>query len=80
MSEFLRPEEAGKVLGVRRTRAYQLIRLGVIPSVQIGGAIRVPKQAFEEWLAAANKAAAKRAQALARIHAKCVDLALEESN
>jgi excisionase family DNA binding protein len=48
--EMLRPADLARPLGVGRRRVYQLISAGVIPAVRVGGAIRVPKIAWEEWL------------------------------
>lgn len=50
-SEFLRPAEVAPLLGISRGRIYQLIAAGEVPAVKIGGAIRIPRQAWEQWLA-----------------------------
>lgn len=47
---LLRVDEVGKLLGVERSRAYHLIRIGVLPHVRIGGSIRIPRAALEAWL------------------------------
>lgn len=39
---LLRPSEAADALGVSRAKAYQLIAEGTIPSIRLGGSIRVP--------------------------------------
>src|SRR5262245_23850983 len=39
---LLRPAEAAEVIGFSRAKTYELIAEGVIPSVRIGGCIRVP--------------------------------------
>lgn len=42
-------EEAGRLLGIRRWRAYELVNAGIIPSVRLGErCIRVPVKALEE--------------------------------
>lgn len=46
----LRPVEVGRLLGLRRSRVYALLRDGVLPSVRIGGAIWIPRPALEAWL------------------------------
>ena len=48
--EFLKPAEVGPLLGLSTGRIYQLIADGVLPSVRIGGAIRIPRAAWEAWL------------------------------
>jgi excisionase family DNA binding protein len=45
---LLRPEEAGQALGVGRSRTYQLIADGTLPSVRIGHSVRVPAEALRE--------------------------------
>jgi len=48
---MLRPIEAAESLGVSRSKAYELIAAGEIPSVKIGGCIRVPIDALRAWIA-----------------------------
>lgn len=50
---LLTPQEAADVLGVGRTKLYELMGEGLIESVRIGGSRRVPVAAidrFVEWL------------------------------
>ena len=47
---LLRPAEVGETLGVSRSRAYELINRGVIPSIRIGGSLRVPHDALRAWI------------------------------
>lgn len=46
---FLTVCEAGKVLRVGRSTAYELVRSGRLRSVRVGKQIRVPKQALAEF-------------------------------
>jgi excisionase family DNA binding protein len=46
----LRPAEAAEALGVSRSKVYELIAAGAIPSVRVGGCIRVPLAALREWI------------------------------
>src|SRR5690349_18129208 len=62
--EFLRPADLAPVLAVGSRRVYQLIAAGVIPSVRVGGAIRIPYAAWTAWLSA------KAAEAQASIGGK----------
>ena len=41
-------EAAGRV-SLGRTKLYQLIARGEIPTVRIGRAVRIPTHALEEW-------------------------------
>jgi excisionase family DNA binding protein len=45
-----KPAEAADAIGVSRARAYELIAAGTIPSIRIGGSIRVPVDALREWI------------------------------
>jgi len=44
-------EEAGKMIRVGRTRMYELVASGTIPSVRIGRSVRVPVDTLREWIA-----------------------------
>ena len=46
----LRPAEVGEQIGVSRTKAYELIASGEIPSLKVGGCIRVPVAALKMWI------------------------------
>jgi excisionase family DNA binding protein len=48
--EMLRASDIAPQLGVTTGRVYQLIAAGVIPAVRIGGAIRIPRAAWERWV------------------------------
>ena len=50
-TEFLRPAEIAPLLGVSKQRIYQLISDKTLPHAVIGGAIRIPRTAWETWLA-----------------------------
>jgi excisionase family DNA binding protein len=47
---MLRPTEAADAIGVSRSKAYELIAAGEIPSVKVGGCVRVPLQALRQWI------------------------------
>lgn len=48
---LLRPSEAGEALGLGRSRVYELIAGGALPSIRIGKSIRVPADALRRWVA-----------------------------
>ncbi len=48
---MLRPTEAAETIGVSRNKAYELIAAGEIPSVKVGGCVRVPVAALQSWIA-----------------------------
>ena len=47
---MLRPAEAADAIGVSRSKAYELIAAGSIPSVKVGGCERVPVDALRAWI------------------------------
>lgn len=48
-------EEAAKLLRIGRTAAYEAVKRGEIPSVQIGRSLRIPRAALERMLAQASQ-------------------------
>lgn len=57
---LLRPEEAAQVLGISRSRFYELMSAGEVDSVKIGSSRRVTREALEHYverLVSANGAA-----------------------
>lgn len=49
---LLRPVEVAELLGIGRSRAYELIGSGVIPSLRIGASVRVPHDSLKAWIEA----------------------------
>jgi len=47
---LLRPEEAASVMGVSRSRIYELMRQGSLPRIHIGRSVRIPTQAVQAWV------------------------------
>lgn len=47
---LLKPHEAAETLGVSRSKAYELIANRTIPSIKVGGSVRVPASALREWI------------------------------
>jgi excisionase family DNA binding protein len=47
---MLRPAEAADAIGVSRSKTYELIAAGEIPSVKVGGCVRVPLEALRQWI------------------------------
>ena len=48
---LVRPEDAARVLGIGRTKVYELMRSGSLRSVRVGGLRRVPVGALVEFVA-----------------------------
>ena len=47
---LLRPSEVAEAVGVGRSKVYELIASGAIPSVRLGGCVRVPVASLERWI------------------------------
>lgn len=47
-------EEAAQMLGISRALAYELVRRGDLPRLQLGRRIVVPRRALEELVAGAG--------------------------
>lgn len=47
---LLRPSDAADVLGISRSKLYELIAERTIPTVQVGKRARVPLKALEAWV------------------------------
>lgn len=45
---FLRPIEAAKVLGVCRSKIYEMVLAEELPSIRLGGSVRIPRRALVE--------------------------------
>lgn len=48
---FLTVKELAELLRVSRRTAYMLVQSGEVPSVRVGGSIRIPRAALAEQLA-----------------------------
>jgi excisionase family DNA binding protein len=48
---LVRPEDAARVLGVGRTKVYELMRTGALRSVRLDGSRRIPATALAEFVA-----------------------------
>lgn len=49
---LLRPAEAADLLGVGRSKLYELLAGGVVPSVRLGRSLRIPADALRRWIEA----------------------------
>lgn len=52
MSELLRIDEAAQLLALGRSKTYELVLSGVIPSIRIGRSVRVPRARLFAWIEA----------------------------
>ena len=47
---LLRPEEAAKMLGLGRSKIFQMLAAGDLPVVRIGRSVRVPSDELRDWI------------------------------
>ena len=55
MMRMMRIPEVAQRLAVSVPRAYELARLGLLPSTRVGRQVRVDPQALERWIAAGGR-------------------------
>lgn len=48
---LLRPSEAAELIGIGRSKMYQLLASGEIGTVRVGSSIRVPLDKLRQWVA-----------------------------
>jgi excisionase family DNA binding protein len=51
-TEWLSLKDVQQLLGIGRTKAYELVVAGELPAVRIGRCIRVNRRKLDEWLLA----------------------------
>jgi excisionase family DNA binding protein len=49
---LLRPVEAARLLGISRSKLYQLLYAGELPVIHIGRSARIPLVALRAWVEA----------------------------
>jgi excisionase family DNA binding protein len=47
---LLRPIEAAEAIGIGRSKIYELLASGDLPSIRVGGSVRVPIDALRAWI------------------------------
>lgn len=47
---LLRPSEAAETIGIGRSKVYELLASGELPSIKIGNSLRVPVDALRAWI------------------------------
>ncbi len=47
---LLRVEEAARSLGICRSKAYDLVSRGELPTIRVGRVVRVPAEALRRWV------------------------------
>jgi excisionase family DNA binding protein len=47
---LLRADEVAKMLGLGRTKVYEMTASGELPTVRIGTAVRVSRKALSKWI------------------------------
>jgi len=57
---LLSPSEVAATLGIGRSRIYEFLAAGTLPSIRVGRSIRVPVEDLREWIA--QQSAGERAE------------------
>ena len=57
---LLRADEAAIVLGIGRTKVFEMLASGELPAIRIGRCVRVPKDRLERWIDEQANAHAQR--------------------
>lgn len=60
---LLKPEEVSRILDLSRSKTYQLLASGELPSIRAGKSIRVPRAALERWVEANTRGGEVRCSA-----------------
>lgn len=47
---LLRPTECADALGCSRAKVYELLSRGELPSIRVGGRLRVPVKMLQQWI------------------------------
>lgn len=47
---LLRPTEAAVALGISRSKCYELIASGDLPSIRLGNVVRIPLGELQRWI------------------------------
>lgn len=55
---LLRPAEAASMLGISRSRCYQMLQRGELPAFRLGGSIRVPLEDLRRMISNRDAGAA----------------------
>lgn len=48
--ELLRAEEVARVLGIGRSKVFEMLRAGELPVIRLGRSVRIPRRALAEWI------------------------------
>jgi excisionase family DNA binding protein len=48
---LLRAEEVRMLLGIGRSKVFEMMARGELPVVRMGRSVRVPREALEQWIA-----------------------------
>ncbi len=60
-SILLRAEEVAELLGIGRTKVFEMISAGELPTVRIGRCVRIPRLELQAWVTSRARATAARA-------------------
>lgn len=47
---LLSVDSAAQLMGIGRTKAYEMVKCGQLPLVRIGTRVLIPREALEDWI------------------------------
>ncbi len=47
---LLKPMEVAELIGIGRTKIYEMLARGELPSIHIGRVVRIPVSALNKWV------------------------------
>jgi len=56
-TQLLKAQRVAETLDISKSKAYQLMQSGTIPTIRIGRSLRVPSKALTRWIEENTKAA-----------------------
>jgi excisionase family DNA binding protein len=56
---LIRPAVAFDLLDIGHTKGYGMVKSGLLPTVRLGGSIRIPIAALEAWIEQNTRAASR---------------------
>ena len=68
---LLKATEAGKLLGLGRSKVFAMVAAGELPVIRIGRSVRIPRQALERWIRDQTIEVGQRSEAFMGNAMKC---------
>ena len=66
---LLRPTEVAELLGISRSKVFEMLAAEELPTVRFGRVVRVPRDQLEEWIASRTRSKPDPRGLLGRVQA-----------